>query len=280
MDITLGIRRGDPQKKNLLFDNHSHVIGIQHEGVDAEQQVLGIRHVAPNLTYTDLDTPLGIRRSAPHNPVTDRHSLAIGIRPEGVEQTLGNHRPASSREALGIRRQSPVAGEPQLPIGFESMPELPLVDVTNLNSQEAPPPTSDHSSTDAQTGVLNPPSTAEIARANYHRHPVPTDPTLTHADLAMRQIQDQFRNRRTASALTAPEIPSASDSSFEMMPPSRPPLSSLPQSAQIKASLLATLAPSLTRDPSLANTEDAAALAIPPAAPAEFAPLPGVTQCD
>jgi hypothetical protein len=177
-DASIGIRLGDSQKKDLLLDTHPRVIGIRHEEVDAEQHVLGIKHDAPNPTHTDLDTSLGIRRGAPHDPRTDRHSLVIGIRPEGVEQTLGNQRPASSSAALGIRRQSPVADAPLLPIGFESMFELPL-DVTNVNSPEAPPPASNRSNSDAPTGVSNPLSPAEISRSNSM---MPTDPTISEAD--------------------------------------------------------------------------------------------------
>ena len=160
------------------------------------------------------------------------------------------------------------------------MSELPL-DVTNVNSQEAPPPSSNRTNSDAPTGVSNPLSTAEIARSNHYRHPAPTDPTISNADQALRKIhetQDKLRIRRTAPVPTAPEIPPASDSLSEMMPPSHPPLSSLPQSAKIPASRLVTSAPTLPHNLLPANNEDSAALAIPPAVPAGFAPLPGVTQ--
>ena len=174
LDTSLGIHRGGPQK-NLLFDNHSPMIGIQHEGVE---QTFGIHRIAPNLTSPDLDTSRGIHRGAPHNPLTDHHSPVIGILHEGVEQTFGIHRTASSRAALGIQRQPTLADEPQLPIGFESMSEHPL-HVTNLHFQEAhplssasPPPSSDQSSTGVQTGLLDPLSLAKIARTNYYR---PTD---------------------------------------------------------------------------------------------------------
>ena len=62
------------------------------------------------------------------------------------------------------------------------------------------------------------------------------------------------------------------------MPPSLPPQSSLSQSVQIKPPLSDSAALSHTRNVLPAKKEDAAAPAIPPAAPAEVSPPPGAAQ--
>jgi hypothetical protein len=65
LNTSLGIHRGAPQK-NLLFDHHSPVIGIQHEGVEQTFGIsIALHPTLPLLTWTPRVVSIAVLHTTP-----------------------------------------------------------------------------------------------------------------------------------------------------------------------------------------------------------------------